>query len=392
MSSSSKEPGFIPLGSYEWPAMPTQETVRRLIDRFSHTIASRFRKADEPAVAKDKLHRITRSVLDSVVSPPSCGPLARELEKTVAAHVSSPNPLTRSMLIVLPPCEQGGVIRRWAEEKGHQILQPPVRSELIDSRHEPLPALNGDGTLVIPQLDRWFLRHHNGLDRLRQLLAALDRIDRPCVIGCNSWAWRYLVAATDADLILPPGMTFQAFDADRLHCWFAELVGEDGLQSLRFRRSDSGKDVMAVDEHGKLDNDYFQTLAATSLGIPWVAWHLWRRSLRAENGDLQADRDKAIDQQLSEQTLWIAALEEFRLPGSSRQSALLVLQSLLIHGELSESELAMTMPMQGVAAMLPALRAAGFIDRLDDVYQCHTAAYPSIRGALSAAGFAVDRL
>lgn len=392
MSSPAEEPSFVPLGSYKWPVLPTQETVRRLIDRFTHKVGSRFRKEEEPAVAKDKLHRITRSVLDNVVAPPSCGPLVRELEQTVAARISSPDPFTRSMLVVLPPCDRSCVIGRWAEENGHQVLDPPARSDLFGTASDHLPDLNGEGVLVVPRLERWFLRHHDGLGRVRQLLVELDRIDRPCLIGCNSWAWRYLVAAIDADLILPTGMTFQAFDAERLHYWFSEMGGEDGMQSLRFRLSEGGKDVMAVDEHGKLDNDYFQTLAATSLGIPWVAWHLWRRSLRAENGDLQTSSDDAIDQQLDEQTLWIAALDEFRLPGSSRQSALLVLQSLLIHGELSESELAMTLPTQGIAAVLSALRTAGFIERDGDVYQCHPAAYPSIRSGLSAGGFQVDRL
>ena len=372
--------------------MPTQETLRRLLDRFSHRLVSRFKNDDEPAVAKDKLHRITRSALDNVVAPPSCGPLVRELAQTITARISSPDPLTRSTLIVLPPCDRSCVIRRWADQNDQQILEPPARSELVTASDEPLPALDGDGVLVIPRLERWFLRHHDGLNRLRQLLTALDRLDRPCVIGCNSWAWRYLVAAVDADLVLPSGITYQAFDAERLHHWFSEMVGEDGLQSLRFRLSDSGKDVMAIDDHGKLQNDYFQTLAATSLGIPWVAWHLWRRSLRAENGDLHVNEHDAIDQKLDEQTLWIAPLEEFRLRDSSRESALLVLQSLLIHGELSEAELAATLPTQGIAAVLPALRTAGFIDRDGDVYQCHPAAYPSIRSGLSAEGFALDRL
>ncbi len=392
MSSPTEESSFVPLGTYKWPAMPTQETVRRWVERVSHKIASRFRDDDEPAVAKDKLQRITRSVLDNVIAPPSCGPLKRELEQTIAARVSSPDPLTRSMLIVLPPCDRSCVIRSWAERNSHQILEPPARSELIGAVDGPLPDLDGDGVLVIPRLEHWFLRHHDGLGRVRRLLGALDRLDRPCLIGCNSWAWRYLVAAVDADLVLPSGITFQAFDAERLHHWFSELVGEDGLQSLRFRQSDSGKDVMAVDKDGKLENDYFQTLAATSLGIPWVAWHLWRRSLRAENGDVHTDSDDANNEQRDEQTLWIEALEEFQLPGSSRQSALLVLQSLLIHGELSESDLALSLPVQGIAAVLAALRTAGFIHRDGDAFQCHPAAYPSIRSGLSAAGFATDRL
>ncbi len=37
---------------------------------------------------------------------------------------------------------------------------------------------------------------------------------------------------------------------------------------------------MELNSSGELKSDYLKKLAAHSLGIPWVAWHLWRRSLR----------------------------------------------------------------------------------------------------------------
>ncbi|MEO7916031.1 MAG: hypothetical protein ABIR16_00180 [Dokdonella sp.] len=401
-SPSNEQASFVPLGNYKWPALPTQETVRRIASQFSERVVSWFRKEAEPAVAKDKLHRITRSALDNVVSPPSCGPLIRELDDTVSQRVASNDASNRMTLIVLPPCDGSCVIRTWASENGHDILEPPSRDELLNPADVSPLNLDGDGSLVIPRLEQWFLRHHDGLRRLRRLLLELDRIERPCLIGCNSWAWRFLVAAVDADLLLPAPLTFQAFDGTRLRNWFTELADSDGMGTLRFRLSNDGKDVMALDDRGTPHNDYFQTLAATSYGIPWVAWQLWRRSLRAENGDLSVeavDSIKAdpvsagsISKDLDEQTIWIADLEEFKLPGSAKDAALLVLQALLIHGELTASELAQVLPELGTAAVLPALRSVGFIERDGDDYRCHPAAYPSIRSGLSAAGFALDKL
>lgn len=67
----------------------------------------------------------------------------------------------------------------------------------------PSAELGTGEALVVPRLERMFLRTPAGLERLRTLLEALLRRDAPTIVGCGSWAWRYLGAALDLDLGFP---------------------------------------------------------------------------------------------------------------------------------------------------------------------------------------------
>ena len=86
---------------------------------------------------------------------------------------------------------------------------------------------------------------------VRALLDRLDRLKRPVVVGCNSWAWQYLVRAGQADAILPTPIIFKPFDAKRLKHWLGQIAEHDGPGSVAFRDAESGDDIMAEDEDGK---------------------------------------------------------------------------------------------------------------------------------------------
>lgn len=388
---------FQPLKTYEVPSLPTQETVNQLLGR----LYGIFRKDDAPLMAEDRLRKATRQLLDEVVAPPACGPLLRQLDATLAEWANTPAPSSWLQLIVLPPCDEKGVIEAWACEHDYDVLAPPARSDLL-SHDAPEPAeLAGSGVLVIPRVEDWFLRHHGGLRRVRALLEQLLRCERHCVVGCNSWAWGFLCKAAGADVLLPTPLSFKAFDGERLRGWFTELATHQSTAAISFRLPGNGADVLAVDKEGKPQNEYFETLAASSLGIPWVAWHLWRNSLRSdEDSEAVANkRDAAAPESTSasgrkpdEKTLWVAALDQFTLPNGGSQGSLQVLQALLIHGQLSAHELQQVLPSIGETHVLPALIAAGFVTRDDDRLRCQPSAYPSIRSGLRSAGFSMAAL
>ena len=270
------------------------------------------------------------------------------------------------------------------------MLPAPDRAALTDP-DPPAPDLDaagsGEGPLVVPRLERWFLRRHDGLAAVRGLLAAVERTDRRVLVGCNGWAWDFLCAAVRANLGLPAPRTFRAFGAKRLAGWFAELAADAG--GARFRSPKTGRDIPA---DGTVD-DFHRTLAARSRGIPWVAWDLWRRSLRTEAPD-ESDAAAATPPAPGERrTLWVAALEEFTLPTRHEPEALLALHALLIHGPLTREELAAVAPDAGGPPTASALLAAGFVRR----EKCGElavvpAAYPAIRAGLAAAGFPTDSL
>ena len=383
---------FIPLADYVEPAMPAQELLRAVVGRIQVLLA---RHDPKPFIANDRLKKATMDALDDVVAPPACGPLLAELDRTMVAWIHEQPRLSRMKVLVLPPCDENAVVETWARQQGHPVLDPPNRDNLIQALPAPLPDLTGDGLIVVPRLEDWFLRHRNGLRTVRALLAALDASGRQVVLGCNSFAWAFLGKAVSADLVLPDAVTFVAFDEMRLHRWFSQLATGEATWAVRFRRSQSGANVLELDEDGAPKDDYLRILAGRSLGVPWVAWHMWRQSLRSGSEQDPAEDAGAVlsgdeEDVPSEQTLWVAALDEYVLPGKNEQSALLVLQALLIHGPLSAGQLRLVLPLVGESNIVSVLVKAGFVERDGELFTCRPAAYPAIRAGLASAGLPRD--
>lgn len=387
-SAEDKLARFQPLGAYDWPAMPTEHAMRAMFRRVSRRFTSDDNK---PFIADDRLRRTRLSQPDEFDTP-ACGLLRLELDATLGPWARQTRPDSWLKLVVLPSCDRSGLVQDWAVRHQHQVLAPPGRGELLRAQDRPpLPSLDGPGVLVIPRLERWYLRHRNGLTWIRALLVALDRLQRHCVIGCDSWAWQFLRKAAVADFMLPTGITFQAFDAARVHRWLSDLVQQRSAASITFRSAGSGEKLLSLGEDLGRPHNYFQQLAASSLGIPWVAWQLWNRSLRSRIEGPEAD-DGAAPADGDDQTMWVSALEEFSLPGRHHEDALLILQAILLHDSLSIEEIGLVVPSPDVLPMVAALANAGLVERSAGEVRCRPAAYPSIRQALSTAGMPMDEL
>lgn len=391
MTESGTVQDFIALADFEAPAMPTQEVLRRAVGQ---VLALVGRKDAKPFIAEDRLKKTTLERLDDVVAPPACGPLLDELGRTIDRWLREGTRVSHVMVVVLPPCDDSDIVETWGRSAGAEVLAPPPRLELVALGDPVPPPLTGDTLLVVPRLEAWFLRHRRGLRAVRSLLASIETARRPVVIGCNSWAWAFLAKAVGADLLLPDPVTFRPFDQMRLHGWFAELAAAAGTRSVRFRLPGTGVNVLEQDQDGKPKTDYLQTLAGRSRGIPWVAWHLWRLSLHSGERESVAAEAVAVasDRDPGEQTLWVAALEEYVLPGAKGQDALLVLHALLIHGPLTTDELRLVLPVVGETNVVPVLVKAGFLERREDRFACRAEAYPAIREGLAAAGLPLGKL
>lgn len=389
--SPEEDPGellpFKPMGEYTRPAMPTEESFRILLKRTKRLI-----KRDEvkPFITKDSLLKTDPEVLDAVAAPPAWGPLVEELEETLAEWAAQQSPLVTTKLIILPPGEENGLVAEWARQHDHQILDPPERLSLLAATPPPVPDLSGDGILVIPRLEYWFLRHHDGLHHLRQVLAALFENKRHCLIGCDSFAWIYLQRALGAELILPDSLTFQPFGAKRLGEWLHQLEEDTNVSRRTIRLSQNGADIFERGKSGKLTNDYLARLAARSRGIPWIAWDLWRSSLRSDLSQEEENEKTADIPKQSEDTLWIVESEHQSLPKQKRDHSLLILHALLIHGRLTMEELRLVIPIVGESFLVGGLISSCFVDDREGHLSCNRRAYPAIREELSAAGFPVD--
>lgn len=422
---------MIAVRDYKQPTMPTEHAIRRLWR------LARLRlkpNSDDPVRPGDQMKPATLALLDKVARPPACGPLLDQLEAAVRGwqQESCGKPWLR--LVVLPPCDRGDLLGTWAAQHLHAVLPPPDRAALCDPDFSidlvrAAPGAVGQ-LLVVPRLEDWFLRQRDGLSAVRCLLRELAAFNRPCLVGCNSWAWAFVEKAVGAGLALPSPVTFESFDADHLRDWFATLaLGEEAARErgattgggpahaddasapqggtglgrtgqstesisdtarVVFRLASNGRNVLGQDDDSDNGHDGFlRQLAARSLGIPWVAWHLWRQGLRAaSDADHLPDRVQKATKG-DAHTLWVTDLPEFTLPDNHEQTALLVLQALLIHGALTEAELHGVLPVMEEPGIIAALQTAGFIESADRDGRLHVrpAAYPAVRTALRADGY-----
>ncbi len=396
--ANSELRAFKPIGDYALPPMPTEQTAKRWWRKLRHALGS---DVERIIIGAGALKCSEVEQLDAVAPSPAFGPVQDELQSTLQDWLADEAPSGWLKLVVLPPCDDAGVLENWATEQGHSTLEAPSRADLLSGDKkislELAEAFSGESrVLVIPRLERWFIRHRDGLTHLRALLDALDGLEQHCVIGCNSWAWAFVQKAVGAERILPTGMTFQSFDEPRLRRWLAGLASAASGTPVTFRHSRTGQDVFKTvddsDEGAEPISNYMKSLAAESYGIPWVAWHVWRQSLRDAPGD-DENRESLDELAVNDgETLWVVEPDELILPETQEGMALLILHAILIHGELTISELARVLPSADHMNVVAALSTRGFVTRRDGRIRCVPAAYPAIRRALSNAGFPSDRL
>ena len=101
------------------------------------------------------------------------------------------------------------MLETWAPTCRASILASPSSAELMEGTAKLWPALQepGDGILVIPRLERCFLRHHRGLRLMRLLIETVWGTPRRLIIGCDAWAWKYLCQAVEIDALCPKALT-----------------------------------------------------------------------------------------------------------------------------------------------------------------------------------------
>jgi len=373
---------FQPIGKYSYPNWP----ARKYAQRFYSTMMGILKKDDDQSfIADDKLNKTDQDMISEIVTLPSYGGLMEELNHSIDDWLTTQG--VSSKLVILPPGDDN-FIEAWAQEHKCHIFTAPRREDLISASFDFEVVLPDNYELiVIPRLERWFLRHHNGLNAVQALLKAIQKSDVKCLIGCNSWAHQFLQKALNSQFILPDGIMFQSFDADRLKSWFTSMVSHSDKKGITFKSTKSGKNVLSQDKNDEFEDNFLKELSAESLGIPWIAWELWKEALNSESEDAQKSEGE------KETTLWLTALDEFTLPNTDDQGALLTLHALLIHTELTIEELNSVLPNIEHTNVSYLLLNTGFVVQKENkALTCNIASYPSIRRALNSSGFPMDKL
>ncbi len=394
---------MVPLEDFEAPAMPAQETLRKKLAQ----MLARFRREKRPAALASAggLESAPESLVERAAPWPALEPFFAAVDAAVDEWLARPAESAQALVFVLPPGEEFDLMRRWSEHRAAEAVPPPPSRSIVEGDYSALPRLDGASELVvIPRLEDWFRRHHAGLALVRELIARLSRAKGRCVLGVNSWAWRFLAPAADTNVEMPEPLTLAPFEAPALCQWLSELAESSRPGAFLFRSDATGE--VLVDPATSCSSDdeadthtgngtFFKRLAAVSRGNPWLAWHLFRGSMRvaAENPDVGQTAAEAPGD--ARETVWIDPVAEVslpELPKDVRSSALLVFHALLIHGDLTLGDLRQVLPPIQASQVVHRLAAERLLRERHGRWRVAPTAYPAVRAALDHAGYPIDRL
>ena len=396
---------FIAAADFEIPCPPTSEAARghsrRLWRWLKCDVLARPKKDESSASTQWQIPSAVE--LDAAVIEPDWGKAASALSTELNGWFDE-SPDHCSVRVLVGPAGSGvaSVLHALARERQLKVLAPPPPHAILDDfdAHKlVLQSLDesADELLVIPNLERFYLRHEDGMTLVRSITERLMSRHR-VLLGCDGWAWAFLQQAIGIEDTLGEPMTVAPFSDQRLDAWFRASYD---LHEIEFRRShDDGpvfpprSDQSASDtkEPRPETSVLIKSLAARARGNLGVALALWRSSLRTRGPD-SSESEPA--EQTSQWIIWVESPSELQLPKLSTdvdQLHRFVLHAILLHGGLSISMLVTLLPFsrEDIFRRVSELRTAGVLHQQNDTFRVTLTAYPEVRQALIGEGFLSD--
>lgn len=405
---------LVRLEEFRRPARPAAEAVRKGLLGLWDRLRGSSNGAEE-AVAEKDLCTLPDGLMKDVMPGGDRTEVAAAL-KRIHGTVSNGGAAAVNGFAVLRTSGDGiaSAIRAMAEEEGWAVPPPLKGEEILAGGEAFLESLlrTADVPLAIPELESFYIRHYMGFGFLRRLFEILVATGRPCIVGCDSWAWAFLSRSLGIDRVLKPVYTLDAFDGERLQRWFGEAAAGAFQRGFSFRQADSGRYVLRPPpengpESARGDSeqgaeqrgapvevtDFLRHVASYSRGLPGVALAIWRFSLRfAYEAEVEekAQKAAAVDRGA---TIWVKPWSRVTLPSlpAGRQVPLhLILHALLLHGRLDGRMLQRILPLSGtdIMAGLATLVGCGVVEAgPDGSWQVGALGYPAVDDALRGEGY-----
>ena len=247
-----------------------------------------------------------------------------------------------------------------------------------DLEEQALPVV-----MVVPSLEQCFLRCIQGWEGIEYLQAmATQDTSKFWVFGCNHWAWAFLERVCKISAYLERTVALPKLSGEALQAWL-EPLQETELETVV--GDDESRPQLTV-ELGP--ETHWNSLSSTASGIASTAAQLW----------LQALKLKAIC--MTEEGVLADELEQVELLCSKPTHPSLMslevmdrymLHSLLIHREMTRSQLALSLgeAERTIRSRLQVLRREGIIRQRGRRFSVHPAHYPKIYSELSNNNFLV---
>lgn len=386
-SSSADTPlwAIVELDQFRTPEQTQASQWRRSFRSVSSWLGGK-NDAEQQVKDESELRALPEVKLAHLVPPIDWSPAARALTHQLESQEA---PVT--FFITTPYSGHASVVTHWAEKQNIACLPVPTLSELAEGGTHWVERCANQRQWAIPALERYFLRHTQGIQGIREFLErALNGRLGQGVIGCDSWTYAYLHQVVGIDSA--PAFTLQSMEGKQLSRYFAAIGTHEGPPPMVYSTR-TGKQVLSNRVAGchktppnaashKAANKELQRLAAHCRGHIGIAWHYWRERLRESTTG-------------EEEALWLVdALAEAELSTDTSDIATLVLHAILIHGGLDDHSLGQVLPFSHHEALNArlALQRKGIVSNNDGRWQVTPLSYASVRQLLESRNYLVDSL
>lgn len=236
--------------------------------------------------------------------------------------------------------------------------------------------------MVVPSIEQCFLRCIQGWEGIEYLQAmATQETSKFWVFGCNHWAWAFLERVCKISAYLERTVALPKLSGEDLQAWLAPLQ-ETALEAVAEAESQPLLSVeVGLETH-------WSSLSSAASGIATTAAQLWLRALKlkaaclTDEGFLVEDLDQVellCSKPAHPSLVSLEVMDRY------------VLHSLLIHREMTRSQLALSLgeAERTIRSRLQVLRREGIIRQRGRRFSVHPAHYPKIYSELSNNNFLV---
>ncbi|NJL86917.1 MAG: hypothetical protein HC886_14640 [Leptolyngbyaceae cyanobacterium SM1_1_3] len=219
-------------------------------------------------------------------------------------------------------------------------------------------------------------------------------LSRFWLIGCNSWAWKYLNIVCQIEAYLEQTAHLPRLEGEQLQNWLQPLLKTLDTQ-VHLAEGRSQSDTSREEKATAL----YEDLANISHGISGVAARLWRTSLRYQLGSTKSESETDPDSLPPEATvaeiLAAGSLKQQRarypeMPDLSAAEDYLI-YAILLHGSITVPHLALSLGELEVQvrAQVQKLLRQEVLHNQDGILTVEPAYYPKLQDRLRQNNFVI---
>ncbi|MFO8018767.1 MAG: hypothetical protein R6U96_09040 [Promethearchaeia archaeon] len=429
----------IPLEDYEIPQGP-REVKEKIGGLFRNLFKS---TKEENFLSYNKLNSFSLRQLDNILPEPDWEEMVQYFQKEL-----NKIDYKKLLLINKPFSGTDQIVEKWVETANYKLLTPPTYEEILNyhKRKDNVFELGEEENIAITNLEKWFLRHHNGLGLLENIVQNLSKHSNEVIIVCQSWAWKFF------KILNIPFTNFeqrilQTMNESALKHWLLNLMAQNNRKKFLYRLTDSGdlifEEQLSLVEMGeekgdkiktkiekennmeqlivqdeddelklktkegveeeiqlKVEDKFMRNLIAYAQGLPMICWHILRDNLRTRpDEDFEFDKEEEVKLERKRfYTIWVKPWKGItmpEIPKNMNSEENILLDSLILHNGLSKEKLALILNIESkkVVSIINYLETHGLIRRKEeDVLNIVPSAYPNVRDYLRSVGFLIDNL